>query len=426
MSYLLRNMLALDGFRDSAAKCDVVVDGSKITALEPAGSVEPEGHNVIDGKGRTALIPGLVNTHTHAAMTLLRGLGEEKPLMDWLKKSIWPVEARLTPSSVYWGTMLGALEMLSGGVTCFGDMYFEMDEVARACLELGMKCGISRGLVGADRERIDDNIRLYKTWDKKEDLLRVQFGPHAPYTVPLEQLREVSSVAHDLGAGAHFHFLEVEWELQYLREEYDMDPLTYLSESGLLGLDRLILAHGVWISENIMQDLALSSVTVVHSIKSNLKLGSGIMDLPGMLDKNISVALGTDGAASNNQLDVWDEMKTVALVHKGQRKDPTVVKAGDVLRMATYEGARALGFEGTGRIEPGWKADLALVDLDRPHYVGVSEDNLGCYLVYAGSKADVKSTIINGKPVYSEGRLLNFDKDEIILSAREERQRLVE
>jgi len=425
LSILLRNVLVQDGFRDKASASDVVIEGEKILSIENACSVDPNEHELIDGKGHTAVIPGLVNGHTHAAMSLLRGLGEEKPLMDWLKKSIWPVEARLTASHIYWGTKLALLEMVSGGITCFGDMYFEMDQVVKASLEMGVRCGISRGIIGDDNYRIDDNARLFDEWNGRNGLVTVQFGPHAPYTVPLETLRNIADLASDKGAGIHFHFLEAEWELEYIRSEYNMDPLQYLNETGLSGNAGLILAHGVWVRPEIMEGLAKDNITIVHNPKSNLKLGSGIQDLPAMLKTGIHVSLGTDGASSNNQLDVWDEMKTAALLHKGNQMDATVGKALDVLRMATWEGSRSLGFDCCGKVSPGYIADLAIIDLDKPHYVGADADNLACFLVYAGSRADVKSTIINGKFVYRDKAYVTADREEVMNAARSARNDLL-
>ncbi len=317
------------------------------------------------------------------------------------------------------------LEMISRGVTCFGDMYFEMDQVARAALEAGMRAGLSRGIIGDDPSRIQENLSLLKEYHDPDGLIHVQFGPHAPYTVPIRTLQHIAELSVEHDTGVHFHFLETEWEGNYLSEEYSLTPLQYLEASGLCEVPQLILAHAVWFPENEFNSLSQKNITLVHNIKSNLKLGSGIMPLSTMLRSGISIALGTDGAASNNELDVWSEMKTAALVHKGIFRDPTIVSAQQVLNMGTLMGARALGFEKTGLIREGWKADLILIDLDKPHYVGVNEENLACFLVYSGSSADVQSTIIGGRVVYKGDDFLTLDEEEILSNARSARTELI-
>lgn len=423
-SLLIREVLVLDGQMERAEKRDVLVQDNIIHTLAAPGSLE-QADQILSGKSKKALIPGLVNTHTHSAMTLLRGLGEEKPLMEWLKQKIWPIESRLKPSHIYWGTKLGMLEMISRGVTCFGDMYFEMDQVARAALEAGMRAGLSRGIIGDDPSRIQENLSLLKEYHDPDGLIHVQFGPHAPYTVPIRTLQHIAELSVEHDTGVHFHFLETEWEGNYLSEEYSLTPLQYLEASGLCEVPQLILAHAVWFPENEFNSLSQKNITLVHNIKSNLKLGSGIMPLSPMLRSGISIALGTDGAASNNELDVWSEMKTAALVHKGIFRDPTIVSAQQVLNMGTLMGARALGFEKTGLIREGWKADLILIDLDKPHYVGVNEENLACFLVYSGSSADVQSTIIGGRVVYKGDDFLTLDEEEILSNARSARTELI-
>ncbi|MBN1334299.1 MAG: amidohydrolase [Synergistales bacterium] len=423
-SLLITNVLVIDGQMEKAEPRDVLLKGNIIDTIAPAGSLG-KAQQTLSGHGKKALMPGLVNAHTHAAMTLLRGLGEERPLMEWLKEKIWPIEARLKPSHIYWGTKLGILEMISRGVTCFGDMYFEMDQVARATLETGMRAGLSRGIIGDDRSKVLENLSLLKEYHDPDGLIHVQFGPHAPYTVPMKTLQNIADLALELDTGVHFHFLETEWEATYLTEEYSMTPLEFLKESRLYGVPQLILAHAVWFPEDQFTSISEENITLVHNIKSNLKLGSGIMPLSEMLRSGINIALGTDGAASNNELDLWSEMKTAALVHKGVFRDPTLVTARQVLLSGTLMGAKALGFENTGLIREGWKADLVLVDLDKPHYVGVNEENLACFLVYSGSAADVQSTIINGRVVYKGGDFLTSDEEEILSNAVSSRNELI-
>ena len=423
MSLVLKNVVALDGFMSRARVCDIVVDGGRIVSMTEPG--QGAGQEVFDGRGRVAVIPGLVNAHTHAAMTLLRGLGEELPLQEWLEKKMWPVEARLDAGKVYAGTRLALLEMAASGTSCFADMYFFMDEVARAAHETGMRCGLSRGLIGDDEKRLQENLDLAEKWHGKDGRITVQLGHHAPYTVPPAMLETVAAAAREKGLGIHIHWLETEWEKGYIRDELDRDPVTILSETGLTGAPSLILAHGVWFPQDRLAEIAADNLTVVHNPSSNMKLGSGRAPVPEMLSAGVHVALGTDGAASNNRLDMWEEMRETALLHKGWAKDPTVMKAKDVLRMATFEGARALGFSEVGALREGWQADFTLVDLDRPEYLGWGEENLGVFLVYAGNASQVKGTMVAGRWIYRDGQFPGQDREAILVEAGRCRRELV-
>ncbi|MDR1731159.1 MAG: amidohydrolase [Synergistaceae bacterium] len=433
MTTLFKDVLILDGEREKAERGHILVSKGRIQSLMSLSTTPPSADRVVEGYGKTAVLPGFVNAHTHAAMTLLRGLGEEVPLMEWLQKKIWPVEEKMTAEHIRRGTQLAILEMVSMGTTCFADMYFEMDEVAQAALEAGMRCALCRGITdgpaGADGERkidksVRDGLRLFETWHGREGLLTVQLGPHALYTVPLKDMKTIVAQAKERGIGIHHHFLEIKWELEYLRNELKLTPEDYLRETGLLDTVGTVLAHGVWMDPAWAEALDLSKITIVHNPNSNMKLASGVMPLERWLDKNVGLALGTDGASSNNRLDMWDEMRNAVLLHRGVTRDPVSVLARDVLRMATFEGARAFGFVNTGLIREGWTADLVMVDLDRPHYVGVNEENLGAFVVYAGTSADVRGTMINGKWAFLDGAWLTLDRDEIVAKAREAREEI--
>ncbi|MDR1379784.1 MAG: amidohydrolase [Synergistaceae bacterium] len=430
MATLFKDVFILDGEREKAQRGHVLVSKGRIQTLSEASKAPPVADKVVEGGGHMALLPGFVNAHTHAAMVLLRGLGEEAPLMEWLQKKIWPAEAKLTPEHIYWGAMSAILEMLETGTTCFADMYFEMDGVARAALEVGMRAALCRGITTGppvdgipkiDRS-IEDNLSLFERWHGREGLLTVQLGPHAPYTVPLDGMKKIIKIAKERGIGLHFHFLETEWEVGYIRDELKMTPDTYLQETGILEVPGVVLAHGVWMDPTWADSLDMSQVVIVHNPASNMKLGSGVMPLDTWLDKNVGLALGTDGASSNNRLDMWSDMRSAALLHKGVTRNPMSVPALDILRMATFEGARAFGFTNKGLIREGWVADLMLVDLDQPHYLGVNEENLVSYIVYAGSSADVKGTMVNGKWLYKDGVYPNLNREEILRKAREARK----
>ena len=422
MTLLFRDVFYLDCSTEQSRRGDILVEGNRIGKITAPRTL-PEADETIDGKGTMALLPAFVNCHTHAAMTLLRGLGEEKPLMEWLKERIWPLEAHLTPEDIYWGTMAAMVEMVSCGVGCFSDMYFEMSEVARASQEIGMRCGLCRGLMQDDRKRLDENLSLFDQWHGKNGRVTVQLGPHAPYTVALGFLQDVTGIAKERGIHVHTHFLETKWELDYLKNDLGMTPTEYLDTSGLLDVPGLILAHCVWLPPETAAVLP-KSVTIVHNPKSNLKLGSGVFPWKEFRELGVPVALGTDGAASNNRLDMLDEARFASLLHKGQTLDPTESRAWDVLRAATLTGYRALGFENTGLIREGWTADFALFDLDSPRYIGADETNLAEFIVYSGSSRDVKGTMVDGKWAYRDG-VYSVDAADALERARETRRSLI-
>ena len=278
-----------------------------------------------------------------------------------------------------------------------------------------------------DKDKINkslsENLELADKWHGREGLITVQLGPHAPYTVPVEAMKNIAKAAKDHGLGVHLHYLETEFELNYIKNELKTSPEDYLIDTDLMDAPHLVLAHAVYLEPELADKLKLANLTLVHNPCSNLKLGSGVMKLSEWLDKGAAVALGTDGASSNNRLDMWEEMRTAALLHKGVNKDPVCVSALDVLRMATYDGARAFGFAQKGLVREGWMADLVLVDLDKPHYIGADCENLAAYIVYAGSSADVIGTMVNGKWLYRNGDFPTLDKIEIMqraMTAREE------
>lgn len=416
-----KNVAVLDASRSKAEMCDVVTEGARIKSVLPAGSVTTGC--AYEGRGNTALIPGLVNAHCHAPMTLLRGLGEELPLMDWLKTRIWPIENKMTRDEMTIGARLAMLEMLTCGVTCFAELYFDIEDLPQAVIDCGMRIGLSRGLQkGTDRDRLGENIKLAEKWNGADEHVRIQFGPHAVYTVTRPYIEEIVEAANSFGAGIQMHWLETKGEWSLCDCKDTMSPEEYLEKTGLSSVKHLVLAHGVWIDDKALDFYAKDNITIVHNPSSNMKLGSGTARVPEFLSHGVSVALGTDGAASNNRQDVWDEMRLAALLHKGVTGDPSVVRSSDVLKMATVNGARALGFEKVGLIREGWAADMALIDLDRPQYVGWNCENLGGYLVYAGSSADVKAAVAAGRMLYNNGEFLTLDREKILADAREARK----
>jgi len=258
------------------------------------------------------------------------------------------------------------------------------------------------------------------------DRINVQLGPHAPYTVPKDGVTRMTEIARENNIGIHFHFLETKDELDFFANELKMSPTDYLKETGLLDAKELILAHAVWFPVEELSRVARGNVTLVHNPGSNLKLGSGHAPVKAMMDAGVRVALGTDGAASNNRLDMWNEMRCAALMHKGYHLDPTLVTAREVLRMATLSGAEALGFENLGLIRPGYWADMILIDLDQPHYVGWTTNNIPEFIVYAGSSRDVRATIVAGKILYLDGKYSTLDRRAVMDRAAAARSELLQ
>lgn len=425
MKNLYRDVIVWDAESQGARRCDVCTEGGKISAVKPAGAY-PFGA-AYEGRGATALIPGFVNAHGHAAMTLLRGFGEDLPLMDWLRKRIWPAEAKLDGELVYKGAMLSILEMLSTGTTCFADMYFYMDRVADAALAAGIRAGLSRGIVGgADgAAKLAENLKLARDYNGAQGLVNVQLGPHAPYTVPFALMKDIAAAAKENDLGVQLHWLETKGEWGMVEAGKTMAPEEYLEKAGLLGVRRLLLAHCVWIEKEKLPFYARANLTIAHNPKSNLKLGSGTAPVAAMNEAGAKVALGTDGASSNNRLDMWEEMRFAALLQKGVNLNPTLLSAECALRMATRNGAEALGFDNVGLIKEGFDADFLLIDLDRPHYVGWDCENLAGYLVYAGSSADVMTTVVAGETLYHRGAFPKLDAARIIAEGAEARKKLL-
>ena len=362
--------------------------------------------------GNKLTTPGLVNAHTHAAMTLFRSYADDMALMDWLQKKIWPAEANLTAEDVYWGTQLAIAEMLASGTTAFADMYFFMDQVAKACVETGMRASLSRGLIAVDgpgqEERFAENEQLFNDFHGAADgRITVMLGPHAPYTCPPRCMEKVVAIARRIGAEIHVHLSETKDEVEKCKSIYGKSPVALLD--GLEVFDcGTLAAHCVWVSEEDIQILAEKKVRVVHNPSSNLKLASGAAPVAAMLNAGVTVALGTDGATSNNKLDMLEEIRMASFLQKLDRMDPTVLPSSQVLQVAHQGGAAAIGQgDVLGRIEPGYKADLAIYDTTAPHWF--PQHDLASILTYAAASADVSHTLVDGRVLYRNGEFTTLD-----------------
>ncbi len=416
--------------RTTLTDCSVAVSDGVIQAIVPTAEAmrkySPEQHLTLPGH---ALIPGLVNCHGHAAMSLLRGYADDQPLQDWLQKSIWPAESRwVSDSFVRDGTELAIAEMLKTGTTCFSDMYFFPDQVAALAQKIGIRCQIAFPVIdfatawARDAEEyIHKGLAVHDNF-RDESLIRVVFGPHAIYTVADRHLERIGILAEELDNAIHIHLHETAREVTDSVTARNQRPLRHLDYLGLLNTT----TQCVHMTQIDAEDLALlrrSNAQVIHCPKSNLKLASGFCPVNLLLESGINVALGTDGAASNNSLDLLDETRFAALLAKGQSGDAAVIDAHQALKMATLNGARALNIDRiTGSIEPGKSADLVAVALDKidsqPLYNPVSQ------LVYTQAGNNVSHVWIAGRAQVAEGELLTINQQDLLARTRLWRQRI--
>ncbi|MCR4401428.1 MAG: amidohydrolase [Firmicutes bacterium] len=410
-------------------KGDVAVVGSEIAYAGPSPAPEGFGRarRVIDGSGLVAL-PGLVNAHTHAAMTVFRGFADDMPLMEWLTRKIWPAEARLEAKDVYWGTMLACVEMIRAGVTTFADMYFFMDETAKAVEKTGMRASLSRGLIGsapgADKA-LAEGRELCERWNGAcGGRITTMLGPHAPYTCPKDFLERVMEASSELRVGMHIHLSETEGEVRECKALHGgLSPVELMDSYGLFEFP-VLAAHCVHVSERDIEILSEKGVGVAHNPGCNMKIASGIAPVPRMLQAGVKVGLGTDGAASNNNLDLLEETRIAAFLHKLASNDPTVLAAPEALCLATLGSARAIGLEARiGTLEAGKKADIVLMDATGPHMH--PHHDIVSHIVYSARSSDVRTVIIDGNVVMEDGVLTHVDEKEVLARAEERARALV-
>lgn len=377
----------------------------------------------IDAAG-CIIMPGLVNTHTHLPMVCFRGLADDLPLMEWLNGHIWPAEARFANRKmVYDGALLAMAEMILSGTTTFCDAYFFEDKIGQAALQAGMRAIIAQGFIdfptpdNADMsKRMAVAKRFVAEWNNVSPLITTAFFCHAPYTCSPQTLTTVKEAARNAGIPYLIHLLENKDEIETIIKRYGKKPVQHLQQLGVLD-KQTIAVHCNWVDREDMSVFADLGVKVSHNPESSMKLAAGVAPVPEMLKKGISVGLGTDGSASNNDLDMFREMDTAAKIHKVTTLNPTVMSAETMLKMATVGGARVLGLEGRiGSIEVGKDADIILMDMNKPHLTPL----YNCYsqLVYAAGGSDVKTSIIGGKIVMKDRRLLTIDVDSTMENVR--------
>jgi len=398
----------------------VAVDGERIAHVGPEAPEGFEDAERIDGEGCVA-IPGLVNAHTHSGMTVMRGAADDQPLMPWLEERIWPMEARLTAEDVYWGASLACLEMLRGGVTCFADMYKDGEQAARAAADAGIRALVGEALFGVQPGAEDARRRAVETaqaWAAGGDaLVRMGLAPHALYTCPPDFLGEVVDDARTIGLPLQIHVSETEGEVARTREQFGgRTPVAVLDDLGVLSVP-LLAAHCVWVDDADRALLAERGAAAVHNPSSNMKLGSGVADVGALLAAGVTVALGTDSAASNNTLSVLTEMRIAALLAK-VGGDPTALPARTALGLATRGGARAVGLgEEIGTLAPGRAADVVLIRLDGLH--AWPPNDPVSHLAYAVEAGDVDTVVVAGRLRLRGGEWVDGDPDRVRARAAE-------
>jgi 5-methylthioadenosine/S-adenosylhomocysteine deaminase len=423
--------LLLDTGNTCLDRASVAIKGDEIIAVGHTDNItkQYEAKKMISA-GNSLIMPGFVNCHTHAAMTCFRGIADDLALMDWLNNYIFPAEAKnVNKELAYWGSLLGAAEMIKSGTTTFCDMYIFEDETARAAKEAGMRCLVGEVLFDFPSPNFktpDEGIAytkmLIEKW-KDDPLVHIIIEPHALYTCSKTLLTEVRELAlakrlaEDYHLPIGLHLLENAAEKKQLEEKFSQGAVSFLKDIGYLD-EHLIAFHCVHFSEADMRLFVEHGCKVSHNPASNMKLASGVAPVPDMLKAGITVGLGTDGCASNNNLDMIKEMGMAAKLHKVARLDPTVMDAQTVVRMATIEGAKALGMEKiTGSLEAGKKADIIVIGLDKPHLTPLYNEY--SHLVYAASGADVDTVVISGKVVMENRQLLTINENEVMRKVRE-------
>lgn len=404
---------------DTCLNGRVNIDGDKITYVgteKEAPAFKPD--RVIDAKGGI-IAPGFIDTHTHIPMNLMRGFADDMPLMDWLQNKIWPAEEKLTSEAVYWGSMLAIAELVSGGVTCFSDMYNFNEEIAKAANDSGIRALVAAALIdidgGGDRrlKKAEELVEAVKGYKKVSAAL----GPHAEYTVSPELFIKVRDMAERLGLRVHVHVSETEGEHNDSIKRHGKTPIGLMDSLGLLDVP-VMAAHCVWVTDDDINIMAKKGVGVMSCPRSNLKLGSGVARVSDMLKAGVNVSCATDGAASNNNLSMMEEMTLLAFLQKGINRDPSLIPAKTALRTATINGAKVIGMEKTtGSLEAGKQADIIIISTSGLRYC--PETDLLNHLVYSGSDSDVAMTMVGGDILYENGRITFADVEEIKSKARQ-------
>ncbi len=412
------------GSDDATRVVDILVDGTKIGRI--ADHVDPpRGAGVVDAS-RYLVTPGFVNAHGHLAMTLLRGLADEVSLDVWLHDYMFPREALMNGDDIYYGSLLALAEGIMSGTTTFAEMYFFEDDVARAVDEAGVRANLSTGTASLDNERgkMEKAEEFVVRWNNKADgRIRTSFGPHAPYTASPEFVRENFERARDLGVIVQFHLQETRKEVEEFTATYGASPITYYADQGYFdNPPRLLAAHCVYMTARDAEILRDAGASIALNVQSNLKLGSGIADYRLLLGSGVNLCVGTDGAASNDNVDMLEELRVLGLLMKGSTMDASGISNASLLAMATANGARALGFDDVGTLSEGAAADLVFWDLEDESFC--PRNNVVSHLLWSANSRAVDSVMVAGTRVMEHRDLTGIDRDKVRFEVARRARRL--
>lgn len=416
---LFKNISYVDEHLNVQKGQHMLIEANKIKYL---GSQLPDahGHDVIDGNNKL-VAPGFYNAHCHIPMTLLRGYGEGLPLQRWLEERMFPYEAKMDRDAIYWASMLGALEMIKSGVVSFTDMYFTLDAIIQAVKETGLKANLSHGLSGSHTQHSFDQLtgvldtkRLLEVVSTDDDKIIIDASLHAEYTSDQDTVSLTAAFAKKHNLRMHTHISETRFEHENCKKKHGLTPTAYLEKHGLLD-QPTTAAHCVWAEEEDLEIFREKNVSVVHCISSNLKLGSGFAPIKKMHEKGVRVCIGTDGAAANNNLNMLEEIHLAALCNKGIHHDSSFLSPQEIVKMGSLNGAISQGRTDCGLIKEGYRADLIVVDMDKPH-LQLLHDPLA-NLVFSAQSDDICMTVIDGRIVYNQGEYTGVDQEKVIFEA---------
>src|SRR3990172_2795292 len=425
---LIKNVdvITLDAVGAVLRNASIAIDGRTILAVgDPPRDFAPD--ETINGTNHVAL-PAFFNAHCHAPMTYERGWAEDLPFPRWLNEKIWVAESALTPDDVYWGAALAACEMIRGGVAAFNDHYFYMDRVAEVVEQSGLKGGLAWCVfgIGDDKEigaNLDGTLAFVERWQGRADgRLRLMLGPHSPYICPPEFLARVAAIAHERGLTIHLHVAESQEQVDNSLRAHGKTPVAHLAALGVFD-GPCVAAHCLVVGEDDLEILARHGVHVAHTPITYMKLAMGVNDLSRFFARGINVAIGTDGPASNADMDMLAAIRQTVILQKHEQRNPEALPGDTALRMASQNGARAMGVVDSGAIAPGRAADLALIDMDKPHLL--PRHDLVANVVHSAKAADVTHLIVDGRLLYRNGELLTLDEDKIKAEAERGAVRIV-
>lgn len=409
MSILIKNAFILDmvGDEPDIKKADVYIEENRISKI--AENIIENAEEVIDATGMI-LMPGLINTHTHLPMSIFKGYKDDRTLMDWLNNAIFPVEDKLETDDFYYNSCLSILEMIKSGTTTCNDMYFGTERIIDAIEKMGIRALVSWCITdGSIRDKLDKTREYAKKYNENDYRIKVLVSLHAPYTCNPETTKLCVDIAKELNTGIHVHLAETMDEENTIKERYGKTPTEYLNDLNVFDV-KTILAHGIYLSDSDIEILKSKNTGIAHNPISNCKLSSGICNVTKLHENGICVGIGTDGSGSTTTLDMFEEMKLTAYLQKVNTLNPVAIKAYDVLKMATIEGAKVLGLENEiGTIEEGKKADIILVNINKPHLYPIND--IATNLVYSANGADVDTVIIDGNVVMKNRKLSNIDEN---------------